>query len=160
MPHDRTLIIGLIRKEKPAKNYIPQEAYIEYCRDRYMPNETCSKLRTIHKMTENPVNTPIPKKKAKCLKIVTTADHDIERVRRILLKFSPEFLILESKTKTCNYKTLHIAQSLRKDGCRDVGMKFYKGELLKVQMSVNGTPVEFQNGAGATMSDIDRKSVG
>jgi hypothetical protein len=143
-------------------------------------------------MTENSANTPTTKRKAKCLKIVTTPDHDIERVRRILLKFHPEYLILESKTKTCNYKTLHIAQGLRKEGCRDVGMKFYKGELLKVQMSIGtaetkvsaicqGTipdrvetnvssacsrvntrdhPVEFQNGEGAPMSDIDHKSVG
>ena len=112
----------------------------------------------------------------KCLKIVTTPDHDIERVRRILLKFNPEYLILESKTKNCNYKTLHIAQALKKEGCKDVGMKFYKGDLLKVQMSITWTvetkvstvcqgtipdhPKEFQNGAGATMSDIDHKSVG
>jgi|WetSurMetagenome_2_1015567.scaffolds.fasta_scaffold10190_3 hypothetical protein len=112
----------------------------------------------------------------KCLKIVTTPDHDIERVRRILLKFNPEFLILESKTKTCNYKTLHIAQALKKEGCKDVGMKFYKGDLLKVQMSITWTvetkvsavcqgtipdhPADFQNGAGATMSDIDHKGVG
>lgn len=99
-------------------------------------------------------------KKTKCLKIVTTPDHDIDRVRRIIMKFNPDFLILESKTKTCNYKTLHIAQSLRREGCRDVGMKFYKGELLKVQMSINGTPAEFQNGAGERLSDIDHKIVG
>jgi hypothetical protein len=111
-------------------------------------------------MTENPVKTQTKNVKARCLKIVTTPDHDVERVRRILLRFNPEFLILESKTKNCNYKTLHIAQSLRKEGCRDVGMKFYKGELLKVQMSINGTPAEFQTGTGATMSDIDHKSVG
>ena len=112
----------------------------------------------------------------KCLKIVTTPDHDIERVRRILLKFNPEYVILESKTRNCNYKTLHIAQALKKEGCKDVGMKFYKGDLLKVQMSITWTvetkvsticqgtipdhPEEFQNGAGANMSDIDHKSVG
>lgn len=128
----------------------------------------------------------------KCLKIVTTADHDIERVRRILLKFHPEHIILESKTKNCNYKTLHIAQGLRKEGCRDVGMKFYKGDLLKVHMSTGTAetkvstvclgknpgrvetkvssacsrvntrdhPADFQNGAGATLSDIDHKNVG
>jgi hypothetical protein len=125
-------------------------------------------------MTENP-ETKTKAKNSRCLKIVTTADHDLERVRRIILKFNPEFLILESKTKTCNFKTLHIAQNLRKDGCRDVGMKFYKGELLKVQMSIGtaetkvsalctgknpGHPADFQNGAGATMSDIDHKKVG
>ena len=112
----------------------------------------------------------------KCLKIVTTPDHDIERVRRILLKFNPEYVILESKTRNCNYKTLHIAQALKKEGCKDVGMKFYKGDLLKVQMSITWTvetkvsaacqgtipdhPEEFHNGAGANMSDIDHKSVG
>ncbi|MFZ2454993.1 MAG: hypothetical protein WAX07_00730 [Candidatus Altiarchaeia archaeon] len=127
-------------------------------------------------MTENPVKTQTKNMKARCLKIVTTPDHDIERVRRILLKFSPELLILESKTKNCNYKTLHIAQSLRKEGCRDVGMKFYKGDLLKVQMSITWTaetkvsavcqgtipdhPADCRNGSGATMSDIDHKSVG
>lgn len=123
-------------------------------------------------MTENQETKT--KARSKCLKIVTTADHDLDRVRRIILKFNPEFLILESKTKTCNYKTLHIAQSLRKEGCRDVGMKFYKGELLKVHMSIGtaetkvsalsgnapGHPVEFQNGAGAQLSDIDHKKVG
>lgn len=115
------------------------------------------------------------KTEKKCLKIVTTPDHDIERVRRILLKFRPEHIILESKTKNCNYKTLHIAQGLRKEGCRDVGMKFYKGDLLKVHMSIGTTeanasdecqgtipdhPVDYQNGAGAKLSDIDHKNVG
>ena len=127
-------------------------------------------------MSENQTETKAKNTKSKCLKIVTTPDHDIDRVRRILLKFNPEYIILESKTRNCNYKTLHIAQALKKEGCKDVGMKFYKGDLLKVQMSITwtvetkvstrcqgknpGHPEEFQNGAGATMSDIDHKSVG
>ena len=128
-------------------------------------------------MSENQTETKAKNTKSKCLKIVTTPDHDIERVRRILLKFNPEYIILESKTRNCNYKTLHIAQALKKEGCKDVGMKFYKGDLLKVQMSINWTaetkvssacsrvntgdhPADYRKVAGATMSDIDHKRVG
>jgi len=62
-----------------------------------------------------------------------TDKHDISRVNRIIDKVDPEYFILESKDRMNNLKTLHIAQQLRNNGCKDVQMKFYKGTVLKIQ---------------------------
>ncbi|MBN2251306.1 MAG: hypothetical protein JW724_04460 [Candidatus Altiarchaeota archaeon] len=111
----------------------------------------------------------------RCLKIIATDRHDTEHVRRILERMDPEYFILESRNRMNNLKTLYIAQNLRREGCRDVQMKFYKGELLKVLFSraqrrpetsraqtdqTSGcTPRTLPQGKGAAMSDIDHKTL-
>ena len=92
--------------------------------------------------------------KPKYLKIIITDRHNIERVNRIIDKFNPEFFILESQNMLCNLKTLHITQNLRRNGCKEMKMKFYKGDLLKVLFS--RTTQRSPEGVGNTMPDIDR----
>ncbi|HDH41803.1 MAG TPA: hypothetical protein ENG12_05305, partial [Candidatus Altiarchaeales archaeon] len=91
----------------------------------------------------------------KYLKIIVTDKHTVKRVRRVIDKFNPEFFTVESQNRLCNLKTLYIAQNLRRDGCRDMKMKFYKGELFKVLFS--RTPRTSPQGVGDSMPDVDRR---
>ncbi|MEA3255303.1 MAG: hypothetical protein U9Q22_05665 [Candidatus Altiarchaeota archaeon] len=99
-------------------------------------------------MTKSPTGAP------RYLKIIVTGGHNIERVNRIIDRFNPEFFTLESQSRLCNLKTLYIAQNLRRNGHRDMKMKFYKGELFKVFFS--RTPRTSPQGVGDLMPDIDR----
>jgi len=87
------------------------------------------------------------------VKIVITQRHDVNRVKRIIDKFNPRFLILESQHRLCNLKTLYIAQKLKENGCKDIKMKFYKNELFKVLFS--RTPRTSPQGVGDSMPDVD-----
>lgn len=73
--------------------------------------------------------------KKRLLKIVASDDHDLDRIKRILKRINPDNFILESKSRMYNMRTLHLAYHLRKEGCRDISMKFYKGEVLKILFS-------------------------
>ena len=98
-------------------------------------------------MTKSPTRAP------KYLKIIITREHNIERVNRIIDRFNPGFFILESQSRLCNLKTLYIAQNLRGNGCSDMKMKFYKGDLFKVLFS--RTLQRSPEGVGDLMPDID-----
>lgn len=64
-----------------------------------------------------------------------TDRHSVASVRRMLDLRKPFSFIIESENSMCNLKTLYIAQKLKKQGYRDVELKFYKGDLLKVLFS-------------------------
>ena len=110
------------------------------------PKQTDNKM-SVKDMTKSPTGAP------RYLKIIITYGHNVERVNRIIAKFNPEFFTLESQSRLCNLKTLYIAQNLRRSGCRDMKMKFYKGDLFKVLFS--RTLQRSPEGVGDLMPDID-----
>ena len=76
-------------------------------------------------------------------KIITRESDDMDAIKRIIEGKKPEMLILESG-KGCgfcnqlrmNQKTYWMAQNLASDGWKIDNLKYYKGELLKVILSL------------------------
>ena len=83
-----------------------------------------------------------------CHKIITRENDTVDTINRIIKSNKPEVLILESgKGGLCNQlrmnqKTYWIAQNLASDGWKSDKLKYYKGNLLKVILSLKMTPVD------------------
>ena len=76
-------------------------------------------------------------------KIITRENDDVDTIKRIIDQKKPEALILESGKCYClrdqiimNQRTLLIAQNLVLYGWKIEKFKYYKGELLKVILSL------------------------
>lgn len=76
-------------------------------------------------------------------KIITRENDDTDTIKRIIKSKKPEVLILESGTAyglhtqlRINQKTYWIAQNLASDGWKIDRLKYYKGKLLKVILSL------------------------
>jgi hypothetical protein len=86
-------------------------------------------------------------------KIITRENDDKDTIKRIIKSKKPEVLILESGSAyelhtqlRMNQKTYWIAQNLASDGWKIDRLKYYKGKVLKVILSLKWHPQMLESG--------------